>query len=232
MLPIYGFPSPPETAIDTHLWLSSKHIRQYHLDESIIQSLKKSGRIRSWKPSEYVAIYGQRVEHVTICLSGQYKVLLNSIDGQSHFMRLIKAGEMFGVPSAITGAPFPTDVVCEKKGETLEISRPVLLDLLKREPELSLAVIISLATRVSEMFDFMEADLLPSLRSRVYQRLVRLAQFNGQPDRLGHVELMLSQTEIAESVNASRPRVQQELKRMEREGLLQLGYKRITLLRL
>ena len=232
MSPIYGFPHPPETANDTDLWLSSKRIRQYHLDESMIQSLKKSGRIQSWNPGEFVAIYGQRVEHVTVCLSGQYKVLLNTIDGQSHFMRLVNPREMFGVPSAIAGAPFPTDVVCEKKGETLEISRPVLLDLLKREPELSLAVIISLSTRVSEMFDFMEADLLPSLRSRVYQRLVRLAQFNGQPDRLGHVELKLSQTEIAESVNASRPRVQQELKRMEREGLIQLGYRRITLLKI
>ncbi len=229
MSPIYGFPQLPETANDTHLWLSSKRVRQYHLEEGIIQTLKKSGRIRNWKPGDFVAIYGQRVEHVTVCLSGQYKVLLNTIDGQSHFMRLVNPGEMFGVPSALAGAPFPTDVVCEEKGETLEISRSVLLDLLKREPELSLAVIISLATRVSEMFDFMEADLLPSLRSRVYQRLVRLAQFNGQPDRFGHVELKLSQTEIAESVNASRPRVQQELKRMEREGLIQLGYRRITL---
>lgn len=232
MTPIYGLPVNEKDSPNTHQWLSSKQIRQYHLDDHLIQSLKKFGRLRKWRHGDFVAFYGQRVEHVTVCLSGQYKVLLNSIDGQSHFMRLVNPGEVFGVPSALAGAPFPTDVVCEKAGETLEISKTVLLDLLKREPDLSLAVIISLATRVSEMFDFMEADLLPSLRARVYQRLVRLAQFNGKPDRLGHVELQLSQSEIAESVNASRPRVQQELKRMEKEGLIQLGYRRITLFKL
>lgn len=144
---------------------------------------------------------------------------------------MINPGELFGVPSVMVDAPFPTDVICDKEGDTLEITKETLFELLQNEPKLSLAIIISLSSRVTEMFDFMEADLLPSLRSRVYQRLIRLAQFNGQADRSGHVELALSQSEVAESVNASRPRVQQELKRMEKEGLIQLGYRRITLLK-
>ena len=51
-------------------------------------------------------------------------------------------------------------------------------------------------------------------------------------DRLGRIELPLTQQDIAQSLNASRPRVQQELKRLEREGLIQLGYRRITLLQI
>jgi CRP-like cAMP-binding protein len=102
--------------------------------------------------------------------------------------------------------------------------------MLRSEPDLAIGVIKSLATRVTEMFDVMEADLLPSLRARVYQRLQRLAQFNGRPDRFGHIELPLTQQDIAQSLNASRPKVQQELKRLETEGVIRLGYRRITLL--
>jgi len=200
------------------------------LDEDMVQTLIPVGIRRRWRSGEVLASYGQRMNHVSVCLSGQYKVLLTGIDGQSHFMRLITVGELFGVPSALAGTPFPTDIVCEEPGQTLDIPRQTLLGLLRQEPDLALSVIKSLATRVTEMFDVMEADLLPSLRARVYKRLQRLAQFNGRPDRFGHIELPLTQQDIAQSLNASRPRVQQELKRLEREGLIRLGYRRITLL--
>lgn len=207
-------------------------ISQSILDPEMIRTLTSVGIRRRWRSGDLLASYGQRMEHVSVCLSGQYKVLLTSLDGQSHFMRLITEGELFGVPSALAGTPFPTDIVCEEPGHTLDIPRQALLRMLRQEPDLALSVIKSLATRVTEMFDVMEADLLPSLRSRVYKRLQRLAQFNGRPDRLGHIELPLTQQDIAQSLNASRPRVQQELKRLEREGVIRLGYRRITLLRI
>jgi CRP/FNR family transcriptional regulator len=227
MTPPYGLPDPEfrgESA--DHL------ITHFLLDEAMVRTLMPLGICRRWQSGDLLASYGQRMESVSVCLSGQYKVLLTSIGGQSHFMRLITAGELFGVPSALAGTPFPTDIVCDEPGQTLEIPRLTLLAMLRKEPDLALGVIRSLATRVAEMFDVMEADLLPSLRARVYKRLQRLALFNGRPDRLGRIELPLTQQDIAQSLNASRPRVQQELKRLEREGLIQLGYRRITLLQI
>lgn len=226
MSPPYGF---PQNAGGQGI-LTERLIAHFVLDDAMVRTLMPVGIRRQWRSSQVLASYGQRMDHVSLCLSGQHKVLLNSVDGQSHFLRLITAGELFGVPSALAGTPFPTDIVCEEAGETLEIPRLTLLHMLRQEPELALGVIKSLATRVTEMFDVMEADLLPSLRARVYQRLQRLAQFNGRPDRMGHIELPLTQQDIAQSLNASRPRVQQELKRLEREGLIRLGYRRITLL--
>jgi CRP-like cAMP-binding protein len=226
MTPIYGLPEDPSSS----RW-QQRALERFTLDESMIRTLQAVGFRKAWKAGHVLARYGQRVDRVSVCLSGQYKVLLNSVDGHSHFMRLITAGELFGVPSALAGAPFPTDVVCEEAGETLEIPQQSMIDMLRTKPDLALGIIRSLATRVAEMFDLMEADLLPSLRARVYQRLQRLAHFNGQPDRFGHIALTLTQQEIAQSVNASRPKVQQELKRMEKEGILRLGYRRITLLR-
>lgn len=226
MTPPYGLPAANAPGDAT----SERPIAHFVLDEAMVRTLMPVGIRRRWRVGSELASYGQRMEHVSVCLSGQYKVLLNSVDGDSHFMRLITVGEMFGVPSALSGTPFPTDIVCEEAGDTLDIPRQTLLRMLRQEPDLAMGVIRSLATRVTEMFDVMEADLLPSLRARVYQRLQRLAQFNGRPDRFGHIELPLTQQDIAQSLNASRPRVQQELKQLEREGLIRLGYRRITFL--
>jgi CRP/FNR family transcriptional regulator len=228
MTPPYGLPTPAAASNK----LDQPQMTRFVLDDQMIRTLMPAGIKRNWTPGDELASYGQRMEHVSVCLSGQYKVLLSSIDGQSHFMRLMMTGELFGVPSALAGTPFPTDVVCEEPGQTLDIPRQTLLRMLRSEPDLAMGVIKSLATRVTEMFDVMEADLLPSLRARVYQRLQRLAQFNGRPDRFGHIELPLTQQDIAQSLNASRPKVQQELKRLETEGVIRLGYRRITLLQL
>jgi CRP-like cAMP-binding protein len=226
MTPIYGLPGD----VPSSHWLHKRVLDRFVLDQAMVHTLEAVGLRRSWKAGDTLTRSGQRMESVSVCLSGQYKVLLNNVDGHSLFLRRITAGELYGVPSALAGAPFPTDMVCEEAGQTLEISRQALIQTLRTEPDLALGIIRSLATRVAEMFDLMEADLLPSLRSRVYQRLQRLAQFNGQPDRFGHIVLSLTQLDIAQTVNASRPKVQQELKRMEKEGLLRLGYRRITLL--
>lgn len=224
MTPSYGFPDAASHGAP------QAPNSGFVLDASTIRTLLPAGVQRHWLAGDELASYGQRMDHVSVCLSGQYKVLLNGLEGQAHFMRRLMVGELFGVPSALAGTPFPTDVVCEEAGETLEIPSQALLELLRTKPELAIGVIKSLAIRITEMFDVMEADLLPSLRARVWQRLQRLAQLNGRLDRLGQVELPLSQQDIAQSLNASRPRVQQELKRLEREGVISLGYRRITLL--
>lgn len=202
------------------------------LGEKMIQSLAPISLRKRWMTGEFVARFGQRMDSVSVCLSGQYKISLNSIDGHTWLLRNISVGEMFGIPSALTGVPFPTDAVCEVPGETFEISRHELLALLRREPDLALIVIKSLAARVSEMFGLMEEDLLPTLRTRVYHRLLRLAHFNGTFDRNGHINLPLTQNEIAQSLRASRPKVHQELKRLEKEGIVRLNYGSITLLQI
>ena len=76
----------------------------------------------------------------------------------------------------------------------------------------------------------MEAELLPSLRARVYQALMRLAKYHGTPDKRSEdMVLHFTQAELASNVNASRQKVHVELKRMELEGLVVLGYRTITL---
>ena len=112
----------------------------------------------------------------------------------------------------------------------LDIPRAALEDLLTQQPQLAMALIESLALRVAELFGLMEANLLPSLRERVYRRIKWLAQAHGVRNAQGHIRLNLSQQDIADAVNASRQKVHDELKRLEHEGLIKLGYKHIVLL--
>ena len=202
---------------------------QIRLSKELILSLKSTGRIRQWRRGQTVVQYGQAVSNVSICLSGQFSVLLNSIDGHSQLLRYMVEGELYGVPSAFANAPFPTDLLCVQDGSTLDIPKAAFEARLRRDPDFAIALIQNLSSRVAELFSLMEADLLPSLRARVYQALRRLAMHHGRSKKSGDLNLNLSQGDIASAVHASRQKVHQELKKMESDGLLQLGYRSITL---
>jgi CRP/FNR family transcriptional regulator/CRP/FNR family cyclic AMP-dependent transcriptional regulator len=201
-------------------------------DDGLTALLLKAGRCQSWKSGDMLVRQGDAVDQVSLCLSGSFRVMINSADGQAMLLRFLKPGELFGLPSIFAGAAFPTDVVCEREGDTLSVSKIVLEKFLVERPILAVRLIESLSSRVAELFSLIEANLIQTLRQRVRLRLIALANING--DRLpdGSIRLSLSQQDFARAVNASRQKVQRELKRMEREGLVLLGYRSITLLRL
>jgi len=213
-------------------WLSNRAIAQFKLDEQLLEKLKAIYTIKKWNQGEVIASYGKKRTSIGIALSGKIKIMLNSIDGNSYFIRYMEKGEIYGVPSVLIGAPFPTDMICEENATIIEINESQLKHLLQYDNEFNNAIIYSLSTRVTEMFDFLENDLLPTLREKVYQRLLRLSQFNGIQNRKGNIELNITQEDIAQSIKASRPKVHHELKRLEKEGIIALGYKKIIIKKL
>lgn len=224
------------TPSKTHLWPTeapSNHdsdTSNYAPPQEIIDSLLPLARRRTWRAGDTVVNCGTLMNHVSVCASGRFRIMLSGTSGKAMFMRFLGKGEMFGVPSVIARTPFPTDVICESDGEILEVPRLAFEQAIKVKPELALALIKSLSTRVTELFSLIEDDLLPSLSARVQQCLARLASHDGKVDKAGHVVLRLSQQDIAQAINGSRQKVNQELKRLEREGALALGYRSITLL--
>jgi len=198
--------------------------------DGLVALLSDLGRRHSWVSGDILVRQGDAVDQVSHCLSGSFRVMINSADGQAMLLRFLKPGELFGLPSMFAGAAFPTDVICEQDGETLSLNKLALQRLLVDQPILAIGLIESLAIRVAELFSLIEATLLQSLRQRVHLRLIVLANAHGERLRDGGVRLSLSQQDFARAVNASRQKVQRELKRMEHEGLVSLGYRSITLL--
>lgn len=225
------------TPTKTYSWLAAAPSNldsvagNYALPQDIIDSLLPLARRRTWRAGDTVVNCGTLVNHVSVCASGRFRIMLTNITGKAMFMRFLSKGEMFGVPSVIARTPFPTDVLCESDGETLEVPRLAFEQAIKAQPDLALALIKGLSIRVTELFSLMEDDLLPSLSARLQQCLARLASHEGKVDTTGNVLLRLSQQDIAQAINGSRQKVNQELKRLEREGVLTLGYRTITLLR-
>ena len=202
------------------------------MDTATLEALTKLGAVRNWQAGDTVTRRGDTMACVTLCLSGRYRVVAIAKDGQEHIFRLLEHGELFGVPTAVAGVPFPTDVICVDPGQTVEVNRVQFLHFLSKNPSASLAVIANLSHRIGEMFELIETDSLAALPDRVRQRLRQLGDANGRPDHKGGLRLDFTQNQIAQAVNGSNYRVHLELKALAAKGEIELGYGYITLLKM
>ncbi|HON31686.1 MAG TPA: Crp/Fnr family transcriptional regulator, partial [Ottowia sp.] len=98
--------------------------------------------------------------------------------------------------------------------------------ILSQHTELYEALLRLQARRIRQLYGLVEdLNTLP-LRARLAKQLLHLARSYGVPntpvDDEQRIALQLAQEELAQLLGASRQRVNQELKTMEREGVIRV----------
>jgi len=109
----------------------------------------------------------------------------------------------------------------------LQVDRDVLLNLLRSDAMAALAAAETLANHAYDLIDLVTLRTEQTLTARVVGVLRHLAQINGEAEGPGSYGLAISQADIAAAVGASRQRVNAELRTLERDGLIELGYRRL-----
>ncbi len=193
------------------------------------QVLKRLGVERRWEDGQILLSRGQIAESVLMVLSGRLRIALVSPNGEELLLRWFKAGEITGLTSMVSGAPFSADLIATGPTRVLHVEGRRLIDAIHTDGELAMAVIRILSLRVNHLMDLLLTNQGTSLQQRVWAALLRLASYHGVATPDG-VRLELSQEEIAHAVGASRQRVNLELRRIERLGRIRLGYRSIVLL--
>lgn len=171
---------------------------------------------------------GQQMTSVLVLTEGRLRTVTNLVDGREHLFRWIEPGEAVGVASVLTQLPSQTDLIASGACTVRSIPGAALLEAMRRNAEVSLVVARLLATRLSEIFDHAVAQAQGRLQDRVQAALEHLAVENGVKLADGRVVLRVTHQDIAEAVGASRQRVNESLHSLQRAGLVEMGYRQIT----
>ena len=141
----------------------------------------------------------------------------------------IPAGLWFGEPSAITGQPRMVGVIAAQNSELLHISLPSLNQVIAAHPELlrHLASITQmyLRTAIGAIADLMIRDT----DMRFIAILLRLAGIRDNEKAAGRYDVFFSQEEIAAMANVARTTANTILGKLQRDGLLEITYRRIAI---
>lgn len=144
--------------------------------------------------------------------------LTRDINGRRVVVQLLREGSIFGDVPLFLRAGEPTTARTVEDSTVLSIDSVTLFTLLGRRPMLARRWLVSIAGRMAAMQDRVSDLLAGSLDAQVASWVLREARADG---------VSVSQQTLARLLGARRTSVNQSLRRLERQGLVEIGYRRI-----
>ena len=206
-------------AINTGRWFSS-------LSPALRHDILRCAYVRRFKDGELIAARGDPPEEWIACARGAVRVSSTSISGKQITFAYVEPGIWFGDVAIFDGDRRTHDAYAHGESTVLCVAKADFRKILATHVELYEAMLRLHARRIRQLFGLVEdLNTLP-LRARLAKQLLHLVRSYGVPSLADGSEmrigLQLAQEELAQLLGASRQRVNQELKAMEREGAIRI----------
>lgn len=192
------------------------------LPESSQQALLRLAGITRYENGQQLVARDRPYAGLLACASGAIHVCTTTGGGAVMAIGYVKPGVWICTAGALEGAFCAHEAYARGEVTLLSVGSGALRTLLADHPEFYAAVMQLYAREIRGLFTRIEDLQALPLRARLGKQIATLARGFGVRGADGKIRigLVFSQTEIAQLVGASRQRVNQELKRMEREGLI------------
>ena len=206
-------------AINSGRWFSS-------LSPALRHDILRCAFVKRYKNGELISARGDAPEEWISCARGANRVSSTSITGKQITLTYIEPGLWVGDVAIFDGERRTHDSYAHGDSTLLCVSRFDLRRILNLHVELYEALLRLNARRIRQLFGLVEdLNTLP-LRARLAKQLLHLMRSYGVPSLSNSQEvrigLQLAQEELAQLLGASRQRVNQELKSMEREEAIRV----------
>ena len=196
------------------------------LSPSLRHDILRCAYVKRFKDGELIVARGDPPSEWTGVAKGAVRVSSTSLSGKLITLTYVEPGVWFGDVAMFDGDQRTHDVYAHGSTSLLCVARNDFQKILSQHVELYEALMRLQARRIRTLFGLVEdLNTLP-LRARLAKQLLHLARSYGVPcltdgneTRIG---LQLAQEELAQLLGASRQRVNQELKSMEREGAIRI----------
>ena len=206
-------------AINSGRWFSS-------LSPSLRHDILRCAYVKRYKNGELICARGDPPEEWIACAKGAIRVSSTSISGKQITFTYVEPGIWFGEVSILDGDRRTHDAYAHGESTVMCVAKADFKKILASHVELYEALLRLQARRIRQLFGLVEdLNTLP-LRARLAKQLVHLVRSYGVPSLADGSEmrigLQLAQEELAQLLGASRQRVNQELKAMERENTIRI----------
>lgn len=207
------------TAINSGRWFST-------LSPSLKHDVLRCAYVKRFRDGDLIAARGEPPEEWIACAKGAVRVSSTSISGKQITLTYVEPGIWFGDVSIFDGDRRTHDAYAHGETTILCVAKADFKKILAAHTELYEALLRLNARRIRQLYGLVEdLNTLP-LRARLAKQLLHLARSYGVPSlseggeiRIG---LHLAQEELAQLLGASRQRVNQELKTMERDDAIRI----------
>ena len=211
---------PPATQPDGIQQLSALPLLQglpqpllLHLQKHALPLQGRQQKLLFWKgePASFIALVTQGVVHHT----------LDEPDGKEVIIDRSQRGELVGESALLQTGSRSSNALLSADARLLLLHQPHFA-LLQQEPVFMARVQAQLCLRLQRLSNFVETVCLYRLEARLARHLLAEMALKGQagPDGIW-LPMQCNQSTLAAMLNASRPRLNAQLKEWQRSGLIQ-----------
>lgn len=166
-----------------------------NLSSELNQKLLRLGGKRNFSANQQIFAENERATFLPIILKGSIKMVRFPALGKEVIIGVFRAGEIFAIPPALDGKPFPATAIAMEETELLLLPRPKFLDLMDESNEFSSLVLSKMCGILRDRSKTVQILATPSAEQRIGAVLLQLAE-----DELetAPVEIKLRRQDIAE----------------------------------
>ena len=206
-------------AINNGRWFST-------LSPSLRHDILRCAYVKRYKDGDMIAARGDPPEVWLACAKGAVRVSSTSVSGKQITLTYVEPGIWFGDVAIFDGDRRTHDAYAHGDTTTLNVAKADFKKILSLHVEFSEAMLRLQSRRIRQLYGLVEdLNTLP-LRARLAKQLNHLLRSYGTPSlsdaKAIRISLQLAQEELAQLLGASRQRVNQELKQMEREQVIRI----------
>lgn len=212
-------------AIDAGRWFSA-------LSPTLRHDILRRAHVRRYRDGQAIASRGDRPRAWAACAGGAVRIGSINANGRVHTLTYVEPGVWFGDSALIDGEGHSHDTWAKGDTTLVCVAEAAFRELLNDHAELGLALLVLQVRRLRRLFTAVEDASTQPIRVRLGRQLLALARAHGVPEgqqarvRIG---LDLLQEEIGLLIGASRQRVNQALKAMERASLIEISAQGIVI---
>lgn len=194
------------------------------LDESTLTALAARAIERRFEKDEVLFVAGEEARGLYVIVDGGVRAFRESIGGREQVIHVERAGATVAEVPVFDDGPFPSTVAAEGDTTVLFIDKRDVRLLCMQHPEITLAALKVLATRLRRCAELVETLSLREVGQRLARFLLTEARRRGRrkAGQEASVHLTLTNQQIAARIGTVREVVSRALARLEQDGLIQI----------
>lgn len=190
-------------------------------DEGTRRACAERFRELHFHKGQMIFARGDMADQIHMVASGQIRLAIGTSAGRELSFQIVSRGELFGEIGVLDGRPRSAEAIAIEPAVTYALDRSEFNRLRAEHSGMSDAIIVFLCNRLRMVSDKLEFVALYTLEARLARFLLNnLVSIPETPGRRTPIELGYSQSEMAQLLSASRPKLNLALAALERAGAI------------
>lgn len=196
------------------------------LPENQLEDIRKIAVSKHFNKGEIIFTEGDDGIGFFIIVDGKVKVYKVSSEGKEQILHIFGPSEPFGEVPVFTGQPFPANAEAIAKSHLLFFPRTDFVELISKNPSLSLNMLAVLSKRLRQFTIQIENLSLKEVPARLASYLLYMANEQGKENV---VTLAISKGQLASLLGTIPETLSRMFAKMAGQGLIKVDGRHITL---